>query len=319
MVDIRRPVISLCNITKRYGRRTALEDVTLDISPGITGLLGPNGSGKSTLIKCLLGLLRFQAGSASVLGHPLPAGMRAIRDDVGYLPEDDCFLAGLSGIESVTFLAKLAGLPGIEALRRAHEVLDYADIADERYREVDGYSTGMRQKLKFASAIVHDPQLLILDEPTTGLDPGQRTSLLSKIKTLAVEHNKSIVISTHILNDVRAICDRVAIMAKGKLRLTDSLSKLTRPVRPGVSVRLSDETEDATSRFREQLDSLEVQSDFDVAKNEFWCYGIDSEATGVIWKAAAEAGVTISHLSESMNSLESVFFNVIKEAGDAAA
>lgn len=319
MVDTTEPVISLRNVTKRYGRRTALEDVTLDISPGITGLLGPNGSGKSTMIKCLLGLLRFQSGSASVLGHQLPAGMRAIRDNVGYLPEDDCFLAGLSGIESVTFLAKLAGLPGIEALRRAHEVLDYADISDERYREVDGYSTGMRQKLKFASAIVHDPKLLILDEPTTGLDPGQRTSLLSKIKTLAVEHDKSIVISTHILNDVRTICDRVAIMAQGKLRLTDNLGTLTRPVRPGVSVRLIEDSDEAYSNFRQALDASDVQTDFDSAKKEFWCYGIDSQDTGVVWKAAAEAGVTVTHLSESMNSLESVFFNVIKEAGDAAA
>ncbi|MCB0301649.1 MAG: ABC transporter ATP-binding protein, partial [Calditrichaeota bacterium] len=175
----------------------------------------PNGSGKSTLIKSLLGLLKIQAGTASVLGHRLPGELRAIRDRVGYLPEDDCFISGLTGIESVRFMARLSGLPEMEGLRRAHEVLDFADIAQERYRNVETYSTGMRQKLKFAQALVHDPQLLILDEPTSGLDPNQILQFRKNIKELGRE--KTILLSTHILQEVDAVADRVLFVHDGRL------------------------------------------------------------------------------------------------------
>lgn len=223
--------IELAGVTKRYGTKTALDDVYLTIGSGITGLLGPNGSGKSTLIKSVLGLLQIQKGQATVMGLTLPSQLHRIRDAVGYLPEDDCFISGLSGIESVRFMAELSGLEPQEALRRSHESLDFAGISQERYRNVETYSTGMRQKLKFAQAIVHDPPLLILDEPTTGLDPEQRTSMLRKIKNLALEHGKSILISTHILHDVRTVCDQVVIMSQGRIRLVDSLENLSRPAR----------------------------------------------------------------------------------------
>ncbi len=176
-------VIELHNVTKRYKERIALNDVNLQIPNGITGLLGPNGSGKSTLIKSLLGLVKVDQGSRSVLGFPLPDRLRDVRDHVGYLPEDDCFFAGLTGIEALHVMAQLSGLPSREALRRSHEIMDYSDIGGERYRNVETYSTGMRQKLKFAQAMVHDPELLILDEPTTGLDPIQRSGMLRGSKT----------------------------------------------------------------------------------------------------------------------------------------
>ena len=166
MIDIR-------GLTKQYGRRSALQNVDFLVRPGITGLLGPNGSGKSTLIKAILGLVRANAGSGTVLGMQWPKEVRILRDRIGYLPEDDCYILGLQGIESVRLMAQLSGLPGSEALRRAHEVMDFCDIEQERYRNVETYSTGMRQKLKFAQALVHDPDLVILDEPTTGLDPNQ--------------------------------------------------------------------------------------------------------------------------------------------------
>ena len=193
----------------------------------MTGVLGPNGSGKSTLIKALLGLVQIQEGGGSVLGHAWPDHVRVIRDKIGYLPEDDCYIAGLVGIESVAFMARLSGLPGLEGLRRAHEIMDFCDIGEERYREVETYSTGMRQKLKFAQALVHDPPLLILDEPTTGLDPDQRQSMLSRIKTLARDHGKTVMLSTHILPDVRSVCDQVVMLVRGTVRLADSLDNLS--------------------------------------------------------------------------------------------
>ena len=197
---------------KQYRDVDALRGISLSIKPGITGLLGPNGSGKSTLIKSLLGLVQISQGRGEILGLPWPCELRAIRDLIGYLPEDDCYIAGLSGIESVAFAANLSGLPKLEGLRRAHEICDFCDFGEERYREVEGYSTGMRQKLKFAQALVHDPPLLILDEPTTGLDPSQRESMLRRIKTLNRQYGKSVIISTHILPDVKTICDSLVIM-----------------------------------------------------------------------------------------------------------
>ena len=318
-------IIALNGVTKRYGRRTALRDVTLTVGPGVTGLLGPNGSGKSTLIKSLLGLLRIQAGTASVLGYTLPGDLRAIRDLVGYLPEDDCYIAGLTGIESVRFMARLSGLESVEGLRRSHEVLDYADIGQERYRNVETYSTGMRQKLKFAQAIVHDPQLLILDEPTSGLDPEQRALMLRKIKNLAAQHGKSVLISTHILHDVRAVCEQVVIMAAGQVRLVDSLERLSRPAQSGLLVDVEstrpvtvDEAYPDAQRLVNALQqrgmNCELRRD-----GSLWVAGIDEQHCRPVWEAARDAGVHIKQLRRAKNSLEEVFFQTVQEAQHAVA
>ncbi|RPH79927.1 MAG: ABC transporter ATP-binding protein, partial [Planctomycetaceae bacterium] len=167
-------MIELRGVTKAFDRFQALHDITTTIPAGVTGLLGPNGAGKSTLIKILLGLLKASAGEAQVLGFDVWRQSKTIRQLVGYMPEDDCYLPTLSGVESVQFAARLNSMPAIEALRRAHEILDFCGAGQERYRTVETYSTGMRQKLKFAQALVHDPPLLILDEPTSGLDPDER-------------------------------------------------------------------------------------------------------------------------------------------------
>lgn len=318
-------IIELEHVSKRYGDRCALDDVTLAIGQGVTGLLGPNGSGKSTMIKSLLGLLRIQAGSASVLGYKLPKQVLHIRDQVGYMPEDDCFIAGLSGIESVRYMAELSGLHSMEALRRGHEVLDYADIGQERYRNVETYSTGMRQKLKFAQAIVHDPAFLVLDEPTNGLDPEQRTSMLRKIKNLAASHGKSILISTHILHDVRTVCDQVVIMSTGKIRLVDSLENLSKPSRVGMLVvpeRLRDTSADdpyPDSRlFQQQLAELGVESEIRTA-GQVWVSGVEADNCEVIWRAAQRAEVQVEKLASAKNSLEEIFFKTVKEAEHASA
>lgn len=319
------PVIALHGVTKRYGRRTALDNVTLHVGAGVTGLLGPNGSGKSTMIKSLLGLLSIQAGSAEVLGFQLPQQLRAIRDAVGYLPEDDCFIAGLTGIESVQFMARLSGLEAIEGLRRSHEVLDFSDIGQERYRNVETYSTGMRQKLKFAQAIVHDPRLLILDEPTSGLDPEQRSAMLRKIKTLASRHGKSILISTHILHDVRAVCEQVIIMAAGQVRLIDSLENLSRPALQGITLQvertrqasLTEPYPDAhrlVQSLQQRGLAAELRRDGSV-----WVSGVDVLACQHVWEAARDCSVHIRHLSNAQNSLEQIFFQAVQEAQHASA
>ena len=318
-------VIKLENVTKRYGSHTALSDVSLTIQPGVSGLLGPNGCGKSTMIKSVLGLLKIQKGNASVLGYKLPNDLRHIRDTVGYLPEDDCFIAGLSGIESVRYMARMSGFEPTEALRRSHEVMDFADIGQERYRNVETYSTGMRQKLKFAQSIVHDPQLLICDEPTSGLDPEQRTSMLRKLKNLAAKHGKSILICTHILHDVRAVCDQVIIMSRGQIRLVDSLENLSRPSKVGTVVHLDrrlegsaenpfpDANELINALSRHQVDSHLMQ------RGQVWVDNVAPEESQLIWQVANEAGLYIDQLSAAKNSLEEIFFNTVKEAESAAS
>src|SRR5688500_13060558 len=154
------------------------------------------------------------------------------------MAEDDCETPGLTGVEMVQFAARLSGIPKIEALRRSHEILDFCGAEQERYREVDGYSTGMRQKLKFAQAIVHDPDLLILDEPTAGLDPEEREQMLGRIQVLSERSGKAVLVSTHILPDVREVCDNAVILVKGRVRLVQSLDILKKPSAPVYHVRL---------------------------------------------------------------------------------
>jgi len=232
------PLIELKNLTKDYGKFRALDDVNLQIGDGITGLLGPNGAGKSTLIKVLLGLVRTTSGEGFVLGHSIHSESGAIRGKVGFMPEDDCYMYGQSGIESVQVAGRLSQLPNKEALRRGHEILDFCGMGQERYRNVETYSTGMRQKLRFAMAIVHDPELLILDEPTSGLDPEERETMLNRISILNSKFGKAIILCTHILPDVKVVCDAVTIVAGGKVRLSAPLEELLRSPNPEVMIRL---------------------------------------------------------------------------------
>ncbi len=302
-------IVRLEQVTKKYGRLVALEQVTLSIGKGVTGLLGPNGAGKTTLIKVLLGLVRISSGEGEVLGFPLKGNERKIRQRVGYMPEDDCYIAGLSGVELVQFMARLSGQAGIEGLRRAHEILDYCDIQQERYRDVATYSTGMRQKLKFAQAIVHDPPLLILDEPTAGLDPEERVAMLNRIRSLSTDAGKAVLISTHILPDVQAICDDVVIMVGGRVRVVEQLAVLSRPSSPMFSVRLAGPVE----RFREKVEEegCELRSGREGALT---IHGLDEDAADQIWRWSRETGVPLRSMAPATNSLEDVFLQAIRES-----
>ncbi len=294
---------------KQYRDVDALRGISLSIKPGITGLLGPNGSGKSTLIKSLLGLVQISQGRGEILGLPWPCELRAIRDLIGYLPEDDCYIAGLSGIESVAFAANLSGLPKLEGLRRAHEICDFCDFGEERYREVEGYSTGMRQKLKFAQALVHDPPLLILDEPTTGLDPSQRESMLRRIKTLNRQYGKSVIISTHILPDVKTTCDSLVIMVDGEVRVMDTLENLSRPIHPTLHVVTHNDSSSFIERLRS--DGFEVMNERDGLLR---ITPVAPAQIATVWRHANETGTRIRKLTPAMNSLDKIFIDTAMSA-----
>lgn len=301
-------LIALDRITKHYAKLRALDDVSLCLAPGVVGLLGPNGAGKSTLIKVLMGLVRVTRGTGRVLGFQLGRQVRQIRSQVGYMPEDDSYLAGLTGVEMVRFMARLSGLPSVEALRRAHEILDFAGVGEERYRNVETYSTGMKQKLKFAQAIVHDPPLLILDEPTAGLDPQEREAMLGRVRILAEKMGKSILLSTHILPDVQTICDTVVILAQGRVRMVDRLETLCRPTSPLWHVRVFGQPDRLVSRLRN--DGVEVRID-----QEGTLSVVAAEETQIprLWELAREAEVGIRSLTPARNSLEQIFLDAVRE------
>jgi ABC-2 type transport system ATP-binding protein len=317
-VDRTELPVRLEGVVKRYGGRTVLDGVSLDVAPGITGLVGPNGAGKSTLVRAILGLVRLAAGSVRVFGIDPAREPRRVRSLLGVVPEDECSVPGLSGVEMVRYAARLCGLPGLEALRRAHEVLDWCDAGQERYRPVETLSVGTRQKVSFAAAIVHDPQLVILDEPTNGLDPLERRAMLGRLVTLARDHGKTVFVSTHVLPDVQSICDRVIVLARGRVRLCGSIAELTRP---------------AQAAHR-----LEGEGPLDVLVGLLVARGLPArlesrpgagdavlldppgpERIGMVWSTAREAGVVVRSLEPAQRPFEEVFMGALRDAERADA
>jgi ABC-2 type transport system ATP-binding protein len=220
-------LLDLRGVAKRYGQVFALRGIDAKVARAtkVVGLLGPNGAGKSTLVKCMLGLIPFD-GHARVLGYDPRVDGAAIRARVGYMPESDVFLSGMSAVELCAYAAELSGLPRTEALQRAHASLYYAGLEDKRYQNVDGYSTGQKQRVKLAQALVHDPELLFLDEPTNGLDPRSRDEMLELIAELPEKRGCTIMISTHLLTDVDRVCDSALIMHLGQVRFSGTIEQL---------------------------------------------------------------------------------------------
>src|SRR6516225_7065989 len=221
-------VIRTDALTKRYaGNVTALAGLTIDIQPGITGLVGANGAGKSTLIKILLGLLPPTSGRAVVLGHDVAASGERIRTLTGYMPEHDCLPPDVTGTEFVTHLGRMSGLPATAAKERAAESLRHVGLYEERYRQVGTYSTGMKQRVKLAQALVGDPRLLLLDEPTIGLDPAGRRSMLELISRIGTEFGISILVTSHLLGEIERICDHLVAIESGRLLRADTMTSMT--------------------------------------------------------------------------------------------
>ena len=301
-------LIELNQLTKDYGGFRALHDVTLTIDDGITGLLGPNGAGKSTLIKVLLGLVQVTSGTGHVLSIPLGHRAAEVRSQIGYMPEDDCYMHGLSGIESMQVAAQLSRMPSTEALRRSHEILDFCGMGQERYRNVETFSTGMRQKLRFAMSIVHDPRLLILDEPTSGLDPQERDAMLNRIRILNRQFNKSIILCTHILPDVQMVCDAVTILAAGRVRLSDDLESLCSVREPSVTLQVTGDADAMAASLTSA--GVKVES---VSGRVMRVYGDAGELNVQLWQAAGSTGVVIRSIQPSRNSLEQIFLEAVRE------
>ena len=204
------------HLTKHYGDVVALNDVSFDIADGITGILGENGAGKSTAIKIFLGLLQPTSGSATILGENASRSV-AVRSRLGYMPEHDCLPSNVTAAEFLTHMAEVSGLPPSRARTRAADTLRHAGLFEERYRAMGGYSTGMKQRVKLAQALVHDPAIVFLDEPTAGLDPTGREEMLELVRKTHREFGISILFSSHLMADVERTCDRIIILQSGRL------------------------------------------------------------------------------------------------------
>jgi ABC-2 type transport system ATP-binding protein len=308
-------LIELTGLTRTFGAFTALHDVTLTLPPGRIGLLGPNGAGKSTLLKILMGLIPPSGGTGRVLDEPLGGDRDAegnwrLRRLIGFMPEADALVPGLTGVEYVALAGELYGMPRREATRRAHEVLSYLELEEARYRRVEEYSTGMKQRAKLAQALVHDPPVLLLDEPTSGLDPAGRDAMLRLVRTTATEHGKSVLLSTHLLADVEAVCERVVIMAGGRVRGQGTVAELCARRQDRFRLRVQG---DGTAAFRTTLAETGVAVLGDTGQGE-WRVAVPADWTNLtFFRHAAACGVVVRSLVRDDETLEELFLRVIAD------
>ena len=305
-------MIQSTGLSKRYGSITALNDVTMSIEPGVVGLLGPNGAGKSTLLSVLLGQTPATSGSASILGLDVRRRQPVIRRRVGFGPENDCLIPGLTGTGYVCYAGRLAGMSGADAMQRAHLVLDYVGLGEARYRPAEQYSAGMRQQLKLAQALVHDPDLLLLDEPTNGMDPQGRQIMLGLIKDLA-RAGISVLLSSHLLPDVERVCERVVIMGGGDVLATGDIEKMQRPHPTLYTIDFSG----AGDPFRRRLLERQViihethAVEGDGAVSTLSIELPEAGEQGVILEAARDTDTKLRGLHPKRSSLEEAFMKAI--------
>ncbi|MFI1969875.1 ABC transporter [Streptomyces cinnamoneus] len=247
-------MIATESLSKRFPRVTALDRLSVDITPGVTGLVGANGAGKSTLIKILLGLSPATEGSARVLGLDVATEGSKIREQVGYMPEHDCLPPDVSATEFVVHMARMSGLPPTAARERTADTLRHVGLYEERYRPMGGYSTGMKQRVKLAQALVHDPRLVLLDEPTNGLDPVGRDEMLGLIRRVHTDFGISVLVTSHLLGELERTCDHVVVIDGGKLLRSSSTSDFTQDTGSlAVEVTDTDAHPDGTSALMSAL------------------------------------------------------------------
>ncbi len=301
------PVIELAGLSVRFGNRDILHNLRVALSGRTIGLLGPNGAGKSTLIQTLLGFVPLSAGSANIFGHDIRQQTSELRALIGYMPENDSFIANLTAVSFVRMMGELAGLPHDAALERAHEVLFYVGLGEARYRLLGTYSLGMKQLAKLAQAIVHGPRLLILDEPTNGLDPPARIRMIRLIKEMKQTGSMHIVLCSHLLRDVEETCEEVLILKQGRIVHYSNLEEERR----------------ANKRFVE-LETVGDEKDFAGALTALGC---ECVGTGLgrlkmvlpaefelreIYRLAADRDLQLRRLNYRRDTLEDIFLKAME-------
>jgi ABC-2 type transport system ATP-binding protein len=304
-------VVTLDNVTVSYGKRAALREVTTSFAAGAVGLLGPNGAGKSTMIKALLGFIVPEHGKLHVLGLDVADRPLEIRARVGYMPETDGHIPGMNAVSFVAYCGELAGLPRADAMQRAHEVLFYVGLGEARYRNVETYSTGMKQRIKLAQALVHDPDLLFLDEPTNGLDPKGRDEMLELVRDLAHNKGVNLILSSHLLPDVEYTCDHVVVMDRGRVATAGPITALKQPRGQVYELRVKAPNGDRAPFLR----ALEAAGlEFHTADEDLMRVFVPGDGGArQLFTFAASAGIQVRHLRPSVPTLEDVFAHAVGE------
>ena len=305
------PVANINNLTVKYGSKTAVDGLTVEIPEGCVGLLGPNGAGKSTLLKTLLGFLTPTSGSGEVLGLNVAKDGLLLRQKIGLMPEIDCHIPGMNAVTFVAFAGEMSGMPAAQALSRAHETLQYCRLGEARYRNIETYSTGMKQKAKLAQALVHGPSLLFLDEPTNGLDPEGRDEMLDLIRDISHGKGVNVIVSSHLMPDIERTCDSVVVMQSGKMVQQGSISEL----RATNSVQWSVDLREASARFQESMEangarlmhSIGAHYRFEFAAGGNVDYG------SLILKTAAASGAQVRGFEPATRTLEDIFLEAINQ------
>jgi ABC-2 type transport system ATP-binding protein len=299
-------IAEISDLQFSYGPIKALDGISLNLAEGAVGLLGPNGAGKSTLLRILLGFLTPQHGQGRVLGFDIRLEQARIRRHVGYMPEDDCLIPGMDAVTFTAHFGELSGMPRQEAMKRAHDVLFYVGLGESRYRFLETYSAGMKQRLKLAQAIVHDPKLLFLDEPTSNLDPQGRREILELIQDISSKKDIQVLICSHILPDIETVCSDVVILNKGRLAAQGKLSELRELHYRLYEIRIKGEGERFTARIKalgcrveeteDKLLKVYVPAEMDIRE---------------IFAVAEEEKCQVRHFVRSRTSLEDLFARAV--------
>ncbi len=300
------PVIELEGLGVRFGKRDILKGLTCSLSGRTIGLLGPNGAGKSTLINTLLGFYPPSGGTARIFGYDIRSQLKQIRSVVGYMPENDAFIANMTAVSFIRFMGELSGLPGEAALERAHESLFYVGLGESRYRKLGTYSLGMKQLAKLAQAIVHGPKLIILDEPTNGLDPPARQRMIRMIKEMREVHDLHIVLCSHLLRDVEEICEEVLILKDGRIVHYSNLEEERRANRRFVEM----EPVGDSAALAQALEGLGCECAFSAHRLK----AVLSDGIEIrdIYRLAAEREVQLRRLNYRRDTLEDIFLKAME-------
>jgi len=306
-----KPVIELDDLCVDLGKRRILDRLSGSFSGRAIGLLGPNGAGKTTLIHTLMGFHQASSGSASLLGQPINRDTRRIRERIGYMPERDAFIAGMSGVRFLSLMGELSGLPKAAALERAHQVMFYVGLGEARYRMLETYSLGMKQVVKLAQALLHGPQLLFLDEPTNGLDLPSRQKMLELITEISREGHAHVIFSSHILRDVEACCEEVLILKSGRIAAYCNLEAERKANRNLVDM----EIKGGLDAFVQGLEAAGCQV-AQLNQRRIKAVLEDGLNTGDLYKLAYKHQVQIRRLQFERDTLEDLFHKTMEECDD---
>jgi len=305
MGEVRTPLVEFDDLAVSYGQVQALAGVKGAFLPGPTGLLGPNGAGKTTLLKTLLGFLTPDRGRMTAFGKDPTKEPLDVRRRLGYMPEQDCHIPGMTAAAFVAFAGELSGLPRDEAISRAHEVLYYVGPGEARYRNVETYSTGMKQRVKLAQALVHDPELLLLDEPTNGLDPQGREEMLALIRDIATRRGMSLILCSHLLHDVERVCDQVIVLNQGQIARQGQVRELTGARKQVFDVRFKGDAQAVLT------DLKDMGADWREGDDGVRLFLPEGQGPDTVFRVAKQCGVQVRYLRPGAETLEDVFLRAL--------